>query len=93
MEMVVRMEGVVENVLNTLVKKGYYKTKSEALRAGILELGKEYALIGSENELAARKIGRMEAEAAAGRKKFTPLEEVLKEARKKSRKESAKPHL
>lgn len=44
-EVLLRLNGVVERILEMLVKKGYYKTKSEAIRAGILELGKEYALI------------------------------------------------
>jgi len=43
----VRLGGVPEDILNTLISNGYYKTKSEAIRAGILELGKGYALIGS----------------------------------------------
>jgi Arc/MetJ-type ribon-helix-helix transcriptional regulator len=45
METVVRFEGMVEKILNELVASGYFKTKSEALRAGILELGKEYHII------------------------------------------------
>jgi Arc/MetJ-type ribon-helix-helix transcriptional regulator len=45
METVVRFEGVIENVLDELVKAGYFKTKSEAIRAGILELGKEYNIL------------------------------------------------
>ena len=46
-DILVRLEGVPEEVLETLIKRGYYKTKSEAVRAGILELGKEFAVIGS----------------------------------------------
>ncbi|MFH1106406.1 MAG: hypothetical protein V1787_00770 [Candidatus Micrarchaeota archaeon] len=80
MEMVVRMEGMVENVLNRLVEKGYFKTKSEAVRAGILELGKEYALVGSEKYLVSRKIARLERLADQGKLKFTPLEEVARKA-------------
>ncbi|MFH1470253.1 MAG: hypothetical protein ABIF01_00735 [Candidatus Micrarchaeota archaeon] len=45
METVVRFEGKVEQILNELVESGYFKTKSEALRAGILGLGKEYHII------------------------------------------------
>ena len=43
----VRLGGMPEEILNKLIKKGYFKTKTEAIRAGILELGKEYALIAS----------------------------------------------
>ncbi len=45
METVVRFEGMVEQILNELVESGYFKTKTEALRAGVLELGKEYHII------------------------------------------------
>ncbi|MCX6777762.1 MAG: hypothetical protein NT157_02655 [Candidatus Micrarchaeota archaeon] len=45
MESLVRFEGIVEEVLNELVEAGYFKTKSEALRAGILGLGKEYRIL------------------------------------------------
>ena len=45
METVVRFEGMVEQILNELVETGYFKTKTEALRAGVLELGKEYHII------------------------------------------------
>ncbi|MFH1200562.1 MAG: hypothetical protein V1708_05845 [Candidatus Micrarchaeota archaeon] len=78
MEMVVRMEGMVESVLNKLVDKGYYKTKSEALRAGILELGKEYALVGDEDYMVSRKLERLERQAAQGKLKFTPIDEIAK---------------
>lgn len=64
-EVLLRLSGVIERVLNTLVKKGYYKTKSEALRAGILELGKEYAIIESP------AYHRKEIEKEAQRKKIT----------------------
>ena len=40
-----RLNGIVEDILNELVEAGYYKTKTEAFRAGILELGKEYGVI------------------------------------------------
>ena len=41
----IRLKGVPEDVLIALIKKGYYKTKSEAIRAGLLELGRQYDLI------------------------------------------------
>ena len=44
-EMVVRLDGIVEEILNELVEAGYFKTKAEALRAGMLGLGKEYRII------------------------------------------------
>lgn len=81
METVVRLEGMVEKVLERLIGEGYYKTKSEAIRAGILELGREYALIGGrEAELVSRKIDYMEAEVRSGKKKMIGIAEVAKKA-------------
>lgn len=48
METVVRFGGIVEEVLNELLHAGYFKTKAEAIRAGVLGLGKEYNIL---NEL------------------------------------------
>ena len=45
MESVVRLSGIVEDILEELVDAGYFKTKSEAIRAGVLELGKEYHIL------------------------------------------------
>ncbi len=50
MESVVRFSGMVDDILNELVSAGYFKTKSEAIRAGVLELGKEYKIIDSLRE-------------------------------------------
>lgn len=79
-ETLVRLDGAVERVLVALVHEGYYKTKTEAIRAGILELGREYSLIGSETQLLAKRIQLMDAEVKAGKKKLYSLEEVAKEA-------------
>jgi len=59
-ETIVRLDGIVEDILNELVATGYFKTKTEALRAGILELGKEYHIIEElKSDLAhAREIDR-----------------------------------
>ncbi len=46
-EILIRLKGIPEEVLDELVKEGFFSTKSEALRAGILELGKEYNIIKS----------------------------------------------
>jgi len=45
METVVRLSGIVEEVLGELVEGGYFKTKAEAIRAGVLGLGKEYHIL------------------------------------------------
>ncbi len=46
-EILVRLEGIPEEILEKLMKEGYYKTKTEAIRAAVIELGKEYGLVGS----------------------------------------------
>ena len=81
METVVRIEGAVELVLDRLLEEGYYKTKAEAIRAGILELGKEYSLIGEEEAyLVSKKIKKMRAGVKAGKKKLFSIEQIAKEA-------------
>ena len=81
METCVRLEGAVEAVLKRLIKEGYYKTKTEAIRAGILELGREYALIGGgEARLVSRRIEEMKSEVRAGRKKLVSIEDAAKKA-------------
>ena len=71
-ELLVRLKGAPEEVLESLVEEGFFGTKSEAIRAGILELGKEYNLVGSpvyfreklEKKLASKKISLKEIEKA-----------------------------
>jgi Arc/MetJ-type ribon-helix-helix transcriptional regulator len=43
----VRVRGATAKILEELVEKGYYSTKAEALRAGILHLAEEYGMIRS----------------------------------------------
>ncbi|MFH0818150.1 MAG: hypothetical protein V1909_05985 [Candidatus Micrarchaeota archaeon] len=81
METVVRIEGAVELVLERLLNEGYYKTKAEAIRAGILELGREYSLVGDEEAyLVSKKIRQMRAQVKSGKKKMYSIEEIAKEA-------------
>lgn len=42
MEFVVRLKGKQKDILEDFVKKGYFNTKSEVIRAGILELNNKY---------------------------------------------------
>lgn len=59
-EMVVRLDGVVEEILNALVEAGYFKTKAEAVRAGMLGLGKEYHILDTlrADLVHAKELGR-----------------------------------
>ena len=82
METLVKMDGIPEDVLNVLISKGYFKTKTEAFRAGILRLGSEYRILKSpealELNLAALRISEQEAEMKAKGKKYLSEKEVKK---------------
>jgi len=41
-KLLVRLSGVAADVLNELVRRGYFATKSEAIRMGILRLGENF---------------------------------------------------
>jgi len=43
-KLLVRLGGAAAEVLNELVRRGYFATKSEAIRAGILRLGENFGL-------------------------------------------------
>ena len=83
METVIKFTGVAEYVLDRLVSMGYFKTKTEALRAGVLGLGKEYNMISDassvEAELAIRKMEALDAEVDAGKRKVHTLDSILRE--------------
>ncbi len=66
--LLIRFSGAVEKTLDTLVKEGYFATKSEAVRMGILELGKEYLSITGVKEHKAK------LEVAFAKKKYSPRE-------------------
>jgi len=82
MEAVVKLDGAVAIILEKLVSLGYFKTKSEAIRSGILGLGKEYRVINSpediEAELVIRKAQRIESEIKQGKRKTISLDDALK---------------
>jgi len=44
-KLLVRLSGVAADVLNELVRRGYFATKSEAIRMGILRLGENFGLL------------------------------------------------
>ena len=81
-DILVRLDGAVEKTLMRLVEAGFFKTKADAIRAGILELGKEYHAVKSReelmDELAVVKIQRMEEEVKSGKKKLLSLAEIKK---------------
>lgn len=77
-ETLVRLKGVPSVILNQLTEQGYYGTRTEAIRAGILELGKEYGLIGSpayHREQLYRLVSRRKVPLARVEKELERLEE------------------
>ena len=80
-DVLVRLDGSVEDVLNRLVEAGFFKTKAEAVRAGILELGKEYQVVKSRqellDELAIRKMEQADGEMRQGRRKVLTAKQAL----------------
>ena len=44
-KLLVRVSGAAADMLNELVKRGYFSTKSEAIRAGILKLGEAFGIL------------------------------------------------
>lgn len=49
-KVLVKLKGVPASVLSKLVERGYYSTKSEALRAGVVRLGQEFGLVNPTEE-------------------------------------------
>jgi len=49
-KVLVKLKGVPASVLSKLVEKGYYSTKSEALRAGVVRLGEEFGIVSPAQE-------------------------------------------
>ncbi len=79
MATLVNLNGGVEAIVDTLLARGFYKTKSEVIRAGVLELGRTYNLLGADlDKLAVKKMAEIDAEINAGKRKGTPLAVVLK---------------
>ena len=81
-ETLVRLEGAPELILEKLTGLGLFKTKTEAIRAAILDLGKDYKVFNSlqelEDELAVRKMAFIHKEIKTGKRKVFTEEEVKK---------------
>jgi Arc/MetJ-type ribon-helix-helix transcriptional regulator len=50
MHAIMKFEGVLDRILEQAVKKGLVKTKSEALRMGVIELNNHYRLIEEQED-------------------------------------------
>ena len=78
----VDLQGPQELILEKALELGLYKTKAEAVRGAINDLGKEYKIFKDaqalEDELVARKMLREEKEIKAGKRKILSEHEVKK---------------
>ncbi len=80
MNVVVNFEGKLDAILAEAVKQGLAKTKSEALRMGILMLDREYSLLEKlEDEQDLREAKKIKRLVEAGKMKTRPWDEVEKE--------------
>ncbi|QLJ53429.1 MAG: hypothetical protein Sv326_1254 [Candidatus Fermentimicrarchaeum limneticum] len=75
MNITMRFEGYVEQIIDEAVKKGIVKTKAEALRLGVLQLNEKYHLISqnlSEDEEDLSLAIRIDERIKAGKEKINP---------------------
>ncbi len=81
-ETLVRLGPAQELVVEKLTRVGLFKTRSEVIRAGILELGKEFKVFKNfqqmEDELVVRKMMRIDNEIKQGKRKVWTEEQVKK---------------
>lgn len=80
-DILVHLDGSVNETLKRLVEAGFFKTKAEAVRAGILELGKEFQVVKSReellDELAVRKMEQIDEEMRTGKRKVLTAKQAL----------------
>ena len=81
-DLLIRIQPAQEIILEKLTKLGIFKTRSEAIRAGIMGLGKEYGVFKNaqeiEDELVISKMKKLSEETKQGKRKLFTLEEVQK---------------
>ncbi len=81
-ETLVRLEGAQELIVEKMTKTGMFKNKSEVIRAGILELGRQHHIYKNfqelEDELALRKMMKIDAEIKSGKRKVWSEVQVKK---------------
>lgn len=78
----IRLEAPQEMVVEKLTKTGIYKTRSEVIRAGVMELGRQYKVFKNfkeiEDQLAVRKMQKISEEIKRGKRKVWSEAEVKK---------------
>jgi Arc/MetJ-type ribon-helix-helix transcriptional regulator len=83
MHMTVNFRGYLEEIVDEAIARGIVQTKTEALRAGLLELADKYGLGNRQSEEDDEKevlaeVARIEKEIKAGRVKTYTKEEFEK---------------
>ena len=76
-DVLVRLRGAPELVLEKLIEKGFFESKSDAIRMGLVLLGKELGLL-NEEELVGRKLEKLERERKRGKLKTVKWESIKK---------------
>lgn len=51
MNMNIRLEGMSKNILDKLVELGYFKSKNDAIRVGLVELAIKYNVMPTKEEI------------------------------------------
>ncbi len=78
MKTTVHLEGILELVLERAVELGLARSKTDALRLGVMELNREYGLVNArESNLVIEKMQKMEAENRRNGLKVLSEENVL----------------
>ncbi len=68
-----------EEIMESLVKQGFYQNKSEILRAGVLQIGKEflpYSISQITDKKILKKLQKIDEEIGKG--KLIPISEIRK---------------
>lgn len=83
MHTLLRFDGIIDSILEQAVRQGLAKTKTEALRLGVLELNNRYALIENktleqEDKEDLEYVLKAEKRIAAGKLKLRSEKELRK---------------
>jgi len=76
MDLLVQLTDVPQGVLEYVLRKGYYKTKAEAVRAALINMGRDYNILDKEDFLLGEKLEKLEAKRKQGKLKFETLADV-----------------
>ena len=80
MKTTIEMTGYLEQVLQKAVDVGLARSKTDALRIGVLELNHHYNLVeeASETDLVVKKMIKLDQETKAGKRKILSEDDVFK---------------